>query len=47
MKKTVMREFNYKAISSTGGITTGSIEAESEREALAMLAKKGLRPGGE
>ena len=39
-----MREFNYKAISSTGGITTGSIEAESEREALAMLAKKGLRP---
>ena len=39
-----MREFKYKAISSTGGITTGSIEAESEREALEMLAKKGLRP---
>ena len=36
--------FAYKALSSTGAVTTGEIDAVDRPEALRVLDKKGLQP---
>ena len=39
-----MPDFNYTALANSGTKSTGSVSANSEREAAAMLDSKGLFP---